>query len=52
VGARLRRAARLLLDTGRPVTDIAYDVGFEDLSNFVRTFHRYVGCSPRVYRRR
>lgn len=52
VGARLRRAARLLLDTARPVTDIAYDVGFEDLSNFVRTFHRHVGCSPRAYRRR
>jgi AraC-like DNA-binding protein len=52
VGARVRRAARLLLDTARPVTEIAYDVGFEDLSNFVRTFHRHVGCSPRVYRSR
>src|ERR1700682_378545 len=52
VGARLRRAARLLVDTARPVTDIAYEVGFEDLSNFVRTFHRAVGCSPRTFRRR
>ncbi len=51
IGARLRRAARLLLDTKRPITDIAYDVGFEDLSNFVRTFHRVIGCSPRAYRR-
>jgi AraC family transcriptional regulator len=50
IGARLRLAARLLLDTDRPVTDIAYDVGFQDLSNFVRTFHRVVGCSPRAYR--
>jgi AraC-like DNA-binding protein len=52
IGARLRLAARLLLDSGRPVTDIAYEVGFQDLSNFVRTFHRMIGCSPRDYRRR
>jgi AraC-like DNA-binding protein len=51
IGARLRRAASLLLDTSRPVTTIAYDVGFQDLSNFVRTFHRVIGCSPRAYRR-
>jgi AraC-like DNA-binding protein len=51
VGARIRRASQLLLDTGRPVTDVAYDVGFSDLSNFVRTFHREIGCSPRAYRR-
>ncbi len=52
VGARLRRATRLLVDTSRPVTAIAYEVGFADLSNFVRTFHRTVGCSPREFRRR
>jgi AraC-like DNA-binding protein len=50
VGARLRLAARLLLDTQRPVTAIAYEVGFQDLSNFVRTFHRTIGVSPRAYR--
>jgi AraC family transcriptional regulator len=50
VGARLRRAARLLVDTSHPVTEIAYEVGFEDLSNFVRTFHRVVGCSPSAFR--
>jgi AraC-like DNA-binding protein len=52
IGARLRLAVRMLLDTSRPVTEIAYDVGFQDLSNFVRTFHRAVGCSPGTYRRR
>jgi AraC-like DNA-binding protein len=52
VGARLRRAARVLVDTSRPVTEIAYEVGFEDLSNFVRTFHRVVGCSPSAFRAR
>ncbi len=32
--------------TTAPITDIAYDVGFADLSNFVRTFHRAAGASP------
>ena len=50
VRARLRHAARLLTDDHRPVTDVAYDVGFGDLSNFVRTFHRAAGISPRKFR--
>jgi AraC-like DNA-binding protein len=48
--SRLRHAARLLADDARPVTDVAYDVGFSDLSNFVRTFGRAAGVSPRKFR--
>src|ERR1700738_1719912 len=50
VRSRLRHAARLLADDARSVTDVAYDVGFGDLSNFVRTFHRAAGVSPRAFR--
>ncbi len=50
VRCRLRHAARLLADDDRPVTDVAFDVGFADLSNFVRTFHRAAGVSPRGFR--
>ena len=50
VRSRLRHAARLLASEEIPVTDIAYDVGFGDLSNFVRTFHRAAGVSPRSFR--
>jgi AraC-like DNA-binding protein len=50
VRSRLRHAARLLADDGRSITDVAYDVGFGDLSNFVRTFHRAAGISPRKFR--
>jgi AraC-like DNA-binding protein len=49
--ARLRRAARLLCDEERSVTDVAYEVGFGDLSNFVRTFGRAAGVSPRGFRK-
>ena len=48
---RLRAAARLLADDDRPITDVALAAGFADLSNFVRTFHRAAGVSPRRFRR-
>ena len=50
VRSRLRHAARLLADDGRPITEVAFEVGFGDLSNFVRTFHRAAGVSPRRFR--
>jgi AraC-like DNA-binding protein len=45
--ARLRDAARRLSASRTPITDIALDVGFEDLSNFIRSFHAEFGMSPR-----
>ena len=50
VRSRLRQAAALLAEDGGSITDVAYDVGFGDLSNFVRTFHRAAGVSPRGFR--
>lgn len=52
VRSRLRHAARLLAeDPGRPVTAVALDVGFADLSNFVRSFRRAAGVSPGGFRK-
>ena len=51
VRSRLRHAARLLAEEERPITDVAYDTGFSDLSNFVRTFHRAAGASPLKFRK-
>ncbi len=51
VRSRLRRGARLLADGAPSITDVAFDSGFGDLSNFVRTFHRAAGVSPRTFRR-
>ena len=48
--SRLRHAARRLADDDSPITDIAYDVGFADLSNFVRTFGRAAGAAPLKFR--
>jgi AraC family transcriptional regulator len=48
--ARLRDAARRLATSRASITTIALDVGFEDLSNFVRSFRAEFGLSPRQYR--
>jgi AraC family transcriptional regulator len=50
VRCRLRWAARLLAERERPITDVAFDSGFSDLSNFIRTFRRAAGMSPRAFR--
>src|SRR5262245_5306260 len=45
VRIRLRRAIELLRDTDRAVTEVAFEVGFGDLSNFINSFRREVGVS-------
>jgi AraC-like DNA-binding protein len=47
---RINNACSLLLGTARPVTDICYDVGFCNLSNFNRLFRKVKGMTPREYR--
>lgn len=47
---RLRHAARLLAEADLPVTQVALASGWADLSNFVRSFRRAAGVSPRAYR--
>lgn len=51
VRMRLRAAARLLARDAQAVTETAYAVGFGDLSNFIRTFTRAAGVSPRAFAR-
>jgi AraC-like DNA-binding protein len=49
LGQRLTRAYRMLCDSqflDRPVSVIAYDVGFGDLSYFNRCFRRQYGVTP------
>lgn len=48
---RLRRASAALLETDAPVTQIALDSGFQNISYFNRLFRHKYGASPRAYRR-
>lgn len=50
VACRLRHAARRLAAEDTPVSAIAFEVGFGDLSNFVRSFRRAAGVSPGRWR--
>jgi transcriptional regulator GlxA family with amidase domain len=49
---RVERAAFLLRETTRSVTDVCLDVGFGSLGTFSRTFSDIVGVSPSAYRLR
>ena len=50
ISLRLRAAAERLRSTADPVTSIALDVGFNDLSNFNFQFRRSFGVAPRKWR--
>lgn len=47
---RLHRAALMLRGSDRPISEIALDAGFEDLSTFNRRFRRVLGVTPTAYR--
>ena len=47
---RVGRACRLLLESGRSITEVAMDAGFNNLSNFNAQFLEIKGLTPRAYR--
>ncbi len=49
---RLSHAARELVETDRSIAEIAYAVGFGNLSHFHHTFRARFGSTPRQYRQR
>lgn len=50
LGLRLKHAAELLAGTDRSVSAVAFECGFDDLSNFHHSFKAVYGCSPLGYR--
>lgn len=49
---RIQCAQRLLVTTSRSVGSIASEVGFNDVSYFVRLFRQKIGFTPQEYRER
>lgn len=47
---RLEKAARLLKDTDRSVSNIAYDCGFDDAAYFSNMFKKFYRVTPMQYR--
>jgi AraC-like DNA-binding protein len=50
--ARLDRAKQLLAESGRTISEIAYQVGYQNYRDFYRNFVKYESVSPRQMRRR
>lgn len=46
---RMQKAMELLLDTKMSITEISYQVGFNDVTHFCRMFKKIVGVSPKRY---
>ena len=50
IDIRLGYASRMLVDTNLSISEISYDCGFNNLSNFNRIFKRKKGCTPKAFR--
>lgn len=48
---RIQRATRLLCEEALPITEIAYQSGFQSISNFNRVFNKITHYSPSEYRK-
>ena len=51
IARRVDRAKVLLAEPSSSVTEIAFEVGFQELSSFTAAFRRFSGVSPSQYRR-
>jgi AraC family transcriptional regulator, exoenzyme S synthesis regulatory protein ExsA len=49
---KIDHAQRLLMLTGKQVTDVAYESGFVNVTHFDRVFKEHVGISPVKYRKK
>lgn len=50
VEVRLGHASRLLIDTTQSIAEIAYNCGFNNISNFNRIFKKKKNCTPKQFR--
>lgn len=50
IDIRIGFASRLLVDSTHTISEICYECGFNNLSNFNRMFKRKKGCSPKEFR--
>ena len=48
---RIWTARKLLAETNMPITDVCYEAGFNNISNFNRAFLRAAGIVPSHYRK-
>lgn len=49
---RINYVCKEIADTKKSISEIAYDSGFKNLSNFNRQFSKIMGCTPTEYRKK
>ncbi|HZH72276.1 MAG TPA: AraC family transcriptional regulator [Mariniphaga sp.] len=49
MNVRIGYACKLLIDASKDISEIAYECGFENLSNFNRQFKKIKGVTPSIY---
>ncbi len=49
--ARMKHAISLLKSTSLPIAEVAYQIGYENTENFIRTFKRRYEKTPTMYRK-
>ena len=49
---RIRVACSVLTESSKTVSEISFECGFRNLSNFNRQFKRLMGCTPNEYRKK
>lgn len=49
---RINRAAQVIIETDRPISEIGPACGFNNISNFNHTFREHLGTTPSDYRRK
>lgn len=47
---RLGHATRMLIETGKSISEVCYECGFNNISNFNRIFKRKQNCTPSEFR--
>ncbi|MDV7185950.1 AraC family transcriptional regulator [Lutibacter sp. TH_r2] len=48
---RINLACKMLIETNKQVSQIAYDCGYESLPFFYRQFQKFMNCSPLVFKK-
>ena len=51
IDAKMKHAVSLLKSTSLPVSEVAFQVGYENTENFIRTFKRRYDKTPTAYRK-
>jgi AraC-like DNA-binding protein len=46
---RIERACEQLITTKATIIEVAFNCGFNDISYFIKTFHKYKGITPKQY---